>query len=97
MSRGPPAAKAVQELLKDFSKEACEKFLADLPDLLPADPVTATVLADAMAEAMAEEVEKLRGTGNGESSPSSPKSPKSPGGEITQEQAEELYEEMMSK
>ena len=69
MSRGPPAAKAVQELLKDFSKEACEKFLADLPDLLPADPVTATVLADAMAEAMAEEVEKLRGTGNGESSP----------------------------
>ena len=78
-----PAAKAVQELLKDFSKESCEKFLADLPKLMPDDPVTATVLADAMAEAMASRL--------------SPSSPKSPGGEITQEQAEELYEEMMAK
>ena len=72
-----PAAKAVQELLKDFSKEACEKFLADLPKLMPDDPVTATVLADATAEAMASQT--------------------SPGGEITQAEAEELYEEMMAK
>ena len=80
-----PAAKAVQELLKDFSKESCEKFLADLPKLMPDDPVTATVLADAMAEAMAEAVEG-EGKGEGED-----------GGEITQEQAEKLYEEMMAK
>ncbi|MBQ2630420.1 MAG: DUF935 family protein [Kiritimatiellae bacterium] len=51
-----PAAKAVQELLKDFSKESCEKFLAELPKLVPDDPVTATVLADAMAEAMASQL-----------------------------------------
>ncbi len=51
-----PAAKAVQELLKDFSKESCEKFLAELPKLVPDDPVTATVLADAMADAMADEL-----------------------------------------
>lgn len=80
-----PAAKAVQELLKDFSKEACEKFLADLPKLEPDDPVTATVLADAMAEAMAEEVSHAEARRGGGAE------------EITQEQAEELYEEMMSK
>ena len=34
---------------------------------------------------------------NSPSSPSSPSSPKSQGGEITQDQAEELYEEMMAK
>ena len=80
-----PAAKAVQELLKDFSKEACEKFLADLPGLMPKDPITATVLANATVEAMAEVV-KGDGKGEGED-----------GGEITQEQAERLYEEIMAK
>lgn len=80
-----PAAKAVQELLKDFSKEACEKFLADLPKLMPDDPVTATVLADAMAEAMAEEVSHAEARRGGGAE------------EITQEQAEKIYEEMMAK
>ena len=85
-----PAAKAVQELLKDFSKEACEKFLADLPKLMPDDPVTATVIADAMAEAMANSLTQ--------SSQSSQREDEEPSREeITQEQAERLYEEMMSK
>lgn len=53
-------------------------------------------LASSFAAGLATE-DGERGTGKGESSPSSPKSPKSPGGEITQEQAERLYEEMMSK
>lgn len=51
-----PAAKAVEEFLQNPSKEAAEKLLADLPNLLPDDPVTATVLADAMAEAMASQL-----------------------------------------
>ncbi len=80
-----PAAKAVQELLKDVSKEACEKFLADLPKLVPDDPVTATVIADAMAEAMAEEVSHAEARRGGGAE------------EITQEQAEKIYEEMMAK
>ena len=53
-------------------------------------------LASSFAAGLATE-DGERGTGKGESSPSSPKSPKSPGGEITQEQAEKLYEEMMAK
>ena len=80
-----PAAKAVEELLKDFSKEACEKFLADLPKLMPDDPVTATVLADATAEAMAEEVSHAEARRGGGAE------------EITQEQAEKIYEEMMAE
>ena len=85
-----PAAKAVQELLKDFSKEACEKFLADLPKLMPDDPVTATVIADAMAEAMANSLTQ--------SSQSPQREDEEPSREeITQEQAERLYEEMMAK
>ena len=75
------AAKAVEELLKNPSKEAAEKLLADLPKLLPDDPAMAAVIADEMAKAMGENGE--RGTGNGE--------------DITQEKAEELYEEMMAK
>ena len=50
------AAKAVEEFLKDPSKEAAEKLLADLPELLPEDPEMATVIADAMAEAMGETI-----------------------------------------
>ena len=46
------AAKAVEEFLKDPSKEAAEKLLADLPELMPDDPAMAAVIADAMAEAM---------------------------------------------
>ena len=75
------AAKAVEEFLKDPSKEAAEALAARLPELLPDDPAMAAVIADEMAKAMGENGE--RGTGNGE--------------DITQEQAEELYEEMMSK
>jgi len=96
-----PAAKAVEELLKNPSKEAAEKFLADLPKLLPDDPEMAAVLADATAEAMGEAVAGERGTGNGEreedgASRPSQKSQTSRD-EITQEQAEKLYEEIMAK
>ena len=97
-----PVAKALEEFLQNPSKEAAEKLLADLPDLLPADPATAAVIADAMAEAMAEEVgeEGTDGTkGTKETSRASLPSRESQKSqdEITQEQAEELYEEMMSK
>lgn len=44
-----PAGKAVQELLKNPSKEAAESLLAKLDTLLPEDPETAAVIAEAMA------------------------------------------------
>ena len=96
-----PAAKAVEELLKNPSKESAEKFLAALPKLLPDDPEMAAILADATAEAMGEAVAGERGTGNGEreedgASRPSQKSQTSRD-EITQEQAEKLYEEIMAK
>ena len=46
-----PAGKAVEELLKNPSKEAAEALLAKLDTLLPKDPETAAVIADAMARA----------------------------------------------
>ena len=45
-----PAGKAVQELLKDPSKEAVEALLAKLDTLLPDDPATAAVIAETMAK-----------------------------------------------
>ena len=85
-----------------FRSEAAEKFLADLPKLLPDDPETAAILADATAEAMREELreEGADGTkGTKETSRASLPSRESqePSDEITQETAEKLYEEMMAK
>ena len=77
------AAKAVEEFLKDPSKEAAEKLLADLPKLLPDDPAMAAVIADEVAKVYVATVASSRPSQNGE--------------EITQEKAEELYEEMMAK
>jgi len=45
-----PAADAIKELLKNPSKEAAEKLLADLPTLLPDDPALAAVIAEEMAK-----------------------------------------------
>lgn len=45
-----PAGKAVAELLKDPSKEAAEALLSKLDTLLPNDPETAAVIAEAMAK-----------------------------------------------
>ena len=45
-----PAGKAVEELLKNPSKEAAEALLAKLDTLLPEDPATAAVISEAMAK-----------------------------------------------
>lgn len=45
-----PAADAIQEFLKDPSKEAAEALLKRLPDLIPEDPAMAAVIAEAMAK-----------------------------------------------
>ena len=53
-----PAGKAVEELLKDPSKEAAEALLAKLDSLLPDDPATAAVIAEAMAKEFGVTAEK---------------------------------------
>ena len=70
-----PAADAIKELLKDPSKEAAEKLLADLDDLMPEDPAMAAILAEAMAKEFGATTKE----------------------ELTQADAERIYEEMMSK
>ena len=45
-----PAADAIQEFLKDPSKEAAETLLKRLPDLIPEDPAMAAVIAEEMAK-----------------------------------------------
>ena len=77
-----PAGKAVEELLKDPSKEAAEALLAKLDSLLPEDPETAAVIAEAMAK---------------EFGVATAPSPSDADKEITQADAERIYEEMMSK
>ncbi|MGN0853429.1 MAG: hypothetical protein ACI4Q3_08650 [Kiritimatiellia bacterium] len=69
----------MKEWLDDPSREAAEKLLADLPSLIPDDPALAAVIAEEMAKAMADSLAE----GAAET------------GEITQAQAEQIYEEMM--
>ena len=45
-----PAADAIQEFLKDPSKEAADALLNRLPELIPEDPAMAAVIAEAMAK-----------------------------------------------
>ena len=79
-----PAADAIQEFLKDPSKEAAEALLNRLPDLIPEDPAMAAVIAEAMAAEFSPDGRAR--------TPSAPQNE-----EITQADAERIYEEMMSK
>ena len=49
-----PAAEAVKEFLESPSQEAAENLIKALPGLMPKEPDMASIIADAMAEAMAE-------------------------------------------
>ena len=84
-----PAGKAVAELLKDPSKEAAEALLAKLDTLLPEDPASAAVIAEEMAKAFGTVEPKDEGMAR---TPAAPQKE-----ELTQADAEKLYEEIMSK
>lgn len=47
-----PVGNAIEEFLKDPSKDAAKRLLDDLPNLLPNDSALAAVIAEEMAEAM---------------------------------------------
>lgn len=75
-----PAADAIRDFLDDPSQEAAEDLLRRLPGLIE-DRALAAVIAEEMARAMAEGLEKTA------------REPKG----LTQEDAERIYEEMMAE
>lgn len=79
-----PLAEALKEFLNDPSKDAAEALQKRLPEFLPEDPELAAIIAEEMAKEFGKTVEAKAKV-------------KKPGEELTQEQAEALYEEMMSK
>ena len=56
-----PVGKAIEEFLKDPSKDAAKKLLDDLPNLLPNDSALAAVIAEEMAEAMEQNAPTAQG------------------------------------
>ena len=93
MQQNTEAAKAVRAVVDNPSEGAFAQLLANLPSLLPTDPTLAAVIADEMARVYGEEFHHAEAQRRGELANSTD----AQGGEITQEQAEELYEEMMAK
>ena len=84
------AGKAVAELLKNPTPDAAASLVSRLPSLMPDDPAMAAVLAEAMAKEF------------GEASGARPRDPSgtrplADEKKLTQEDAERIYEEMMSK
>lgn len=75
-----PAADAIRDFLDDPSQEAAEDLLRRLPDLID-DRALAAVIAEEMARAVSERLEKTA------------REPKG----LTQEDAERIYEEMMAE
>lgn len=73
-----PAADAIRDFLDDPSQEAAEDLLRRLPDLIE-DRALAAVIAEEMARAMSEGLEKTAREPQG----------------LTQEDAERIFEEMM--
>ena len=83
------AAEAVKSLLADPTPEKAQAILADLPSLIPEDPALAAVIADAMAAEFATDGIATDGRAR---TPAAPQKE-----EITQADAERIYEEMMKK
>ena len=86
------AAEAVAELLENPTPERAAALLKKLPNLLPEDPALAAVIAEEMAKSYGEAWEKARADAQGHEG-----NDELDNGELTQEEAEKLYEEIMEK
>ena len=84
------AAEAVAKLLKNPTPERAAALLKDLPNLLPDDPALASVIAEEMVKAYGEAFGRAR-------TPAAPQGEELANGELTQEEAEKLYEEIMAE
>lgn len=87
-----PLAGEVEELLKDPTPEKARALLDKIPDLVPEDPALAPLLAEEMAQAYGEAWEKARAEAQSRGGEE-----EQADGELTQEEAEKLYEEIMEK
>ena len=93
-----PLADAVEKLIADgATPEAAKELLSHIGDYLPTDPAAAAVLAEDTArhfatvfEAQKKSHAEARRGGEAEAA-------KNKGGELTQEEAKQLYEEMMAE
>ena len=92
IEQNTPAADAVKAVLANPTPSAFATLMVQLPDLMPEDPALAAVIADAMAK-------KFKGAGlaNEITNPCPKCHRQMTADEITQETAETIYEEMMSK
>ena len=91
------AAEAVAKLLQNPTPDRAAALLKDLPtllkdlpSLLPEDPALAAVIAEEMAKAYGEAFGRAR-------TPAAPQGEELANGELTQEEAEKLYEEIMAE
>ena len=84
------AAEAVAKLLENPTPERAAALLKDLPNLLPDDPALASVIAEEIAKAYGE-------AWVGRAVPGEPQGEELANGELTQEEAEKLYEEIMAE
>ena len=80
------AAKVVRELMEDPTPERAAEAMRRIPELLPDDPELAVVFRDAIAEAY---IEAAADVDDGHAERAE--------GDMTQEEAEKLYEEIMAK
>lgn len=86
------AAEAVAKLLENPTPERAAALLKDLPNLLPEDAALASVIAEEMAKAYGEAWEKAHTDAQGHEG-----NDELDNGELTQEEAEKLYEEIMAE
>ena len=83
-----PLADDVEDLLKDLTPEKAKALLDKLPEHVPSDPTLAPLLAEEMAKAFGSSFTAAQDKTHAEAQSR---------GDVTQEMAEQIYEEMMSK
>ena len=83
-----PLAGDVEDLLKDPTPEKAKALLDKLPEFVPSDPTLAPLLAEEMAKAFGSAFTAAQDKTHAEAQSR---------GDVTQEMAEQIYEEMMSK
>ena len=93
-----PLADAVEKLIADgATPEAAKELLSHIGDYLPADPAAAAVLAEDTARHFAAAFEAQKKSHAEARRGGEAETAKNKGGELTQEEAERLYEEMMAE
>ena len=93
-----PLADAVEKLIADgATPEAAKELLSHIGDYLPTDPAAAAVLAEDTARHFAAAFEEQKKSHAEARRGGEAETAANKGGELTQEEAKRLYEEMMAE